>query len=186
VTQPRRPTREELLAAANRTLPDVIAPGLRVLFCGINPGLYTAAVGHHFARPGNRFWPTLHRSGFTPRLLPPHEEHELIALGCGITNVVDRATAAAAELSPAELAEGGRRLAEKAERFRPAYLAVLGIGAYRAAFARPHAALGPQPEAIGETRVWVLPNPSGLNAHYQPADLARLFAELREAADAGA
>jgi TDG/mug DNA glycosylase family protein len=180
--QPRRPTRDELTAAAGKTLPDVIAPGLRVLFCGINPGLYTAAVGHHFARPGNRFWPTLHRAGFTPRLLHPHEERELLPLGCGITNVVDRATAAAAELTPAELAEGGRRLAGKAERFHPAILAVLGIGAYRAAFGRPNAALGPQPEMLGGTRLWVLPNPSGLNAHYQRDDLARLFAELREAA----
>jgi double-stranded uracil-DNA glycosylase len=183
--QPRRPTREELLAAADKTLPDVIAPDLRVLFCGINPGLYTAAVGHHFARPGNRFWPTLHRSGFTPHLLAPHEERELIALGCGITNVVDRATAAAAELRPEELAAGGKRLAAKAEQYRPAFLAVLGIGAYRAAFGRPDAALGLQPDRLAETKVWVLPNPSGLNAHYQPADLARLFEELRTAAFAG-
>jgi TDG/mug DNA glycosylase family protein len=184
--QPRRPTREEILAAAGKTVPDVVAPGLRVLFCGINPGLYTAAVGHHFARPGNRFWPTLHRAGFTPRLLQPHEERQLLPLGCGITNVVDRATAAAAELSRAELAEGGRRLAEKVERFSPSILAVLGISAFRAAFGRRDAALGPQPDRLGGTRVWVLPNPSGLNAHYQPEALARLFRELRDASGAEA
>ena len=180
--RPRRPTRDELLAAGARTLPDVIAPGLRVLFCGINPGLYTAAVGHHFARPGNRFWPTLHAAGFTPRLLAPHEEQELVALGCGITNVADRPTAAADELSDEELREGGRKLREKVLRYAPRFLAVLGVGAYRTAFAQPRAVPGPQAERVGETRVWVLPNPSGLNAHYRPADLARLFRELREAA----
>ncbi|MDB4952421.1 MAG: Uracil-DNA glycosylase superfamily [Gemmatimonadetes bacterium] len=183
---PRKPTREEVLAAAGRTLPDVIAPGLRVLFCGINPGLYTAAVGHHFARPGNRFWPTLHRAGFTSRVLAPHEERELLAAGLGITNVVDRATAAAAELAPRELAEGGRRLREKTERYAPKVLAVLGIGAFRAAFGRPQAAVGEQPDRIGETRVWVLPNPSGLNAHYQAEGLARVFRALREAVDGNA
>lgn len=181
----RRPTRDELLAAAGKTLPDVIAPGLDVLFAGINPGLYTAAVGHHFARPGNRFWPALHASGFTPRLLSPDRERELIPLGCGITNVVDRATAAAAELTAAELAEGGRWLAEKVRRFEPRVLAVLGIGAYRTAFARPKARLGLQDDSIGATRLWVLPNPSGLNAHFQPADLARLFRELHEWVRAG-
>src|SRR5256714_12270322 len=123
-----RPTRLELLAARDKTLPDVIAPGLRVLFCGINPGLYTAAIGHHFGRPGNRFWPALHRAGFTPRLLSPYEEQELLPLGYGITNVVDRATAAAAELSPEELVEGGRRLQAKVRRYRPRVLAVLGVG----------------------------------------------------------
>lgn len=178
-----KPTPEELQAAAGRTVPDVIAPGLRVLFCGINPGLYTAAVGHHFARPGNRFWKVLHQAGFTDRLLAPHEESELLRHGWGITNVVDRATATAAELSAEELAEGGRRLAEKVRRFSPAWLAVLGIGAWRTAFGRPKAGLGPQDETIGSSRVWILPNPSGLNAHYKPADLARLFAELRRAVE---
>lgn len=178
---PRRPTRAELLAAAGRTVPPVIAPGLRVLFCGINPGLYTAAVGHHFARPGNRFWPALYASGFTPRLLLPHEERALLALGLGITNVVARATATAAELSRAELETGGRRLVRTVRRYAPHALAVLGIGAYRAAFGCPDASLGERPERIGETRVWVLPNPSGLNAHYQPAELAQLFGALREA-----
>ena len=171
-----------MLAAAGRTIPDIIAPGLRVLFCGINPGLYTAVTGHPFARPGNRFWPALHASGFTPRLLAPHEERELLPLGCGVTNVVARATATAAELQPEEYVEGGRKLAAKVRRYRPAFLAVLGVGAYRAAFGRPKAALGLQDETIGDTKIWVLPNPSGLNAHYQPKDLALMFAELRRAA----
>ena len=129
-----KPTKEEVRAAAGRTVPDVIAPGLRVLFCGINPGLYTAAVGHHFARPGNRFWPALHRSGFTERLLSPFEERELLARGLGVTNVVARATAAAAELAPAEFERGGRTLRAKVKQYRPRFLAVLGVGAYRAAF----------------------------------------------------
>lgn len=178
-----KPTQEQLLAAANRTVPDVIAPDLRVLFCGINPGLYTAAVGHHFARPGNRFWPALHASGFTERLLAPSEERELLARGYGITNVVARATATAAELSTEEYVTGGRLLQAKTLRFRPRFLAILGVGAYRTAFAQPKAQLGLQSDSIGATRVWVLPNPSGLNAHYQPADLARLFTELHCAAE---
>jgi TDG/mug DNA glycosylase family protein len=178
----KRPTRADLEAARNRTVPDVIAPGLTVLFCGINPGLYTAAIGHHFGRPGNRFWPALFAAGFTPRLLQPAEERELLPLGYGITNVVARATATAAELSVAELMAGGQQLRAKVKRFRPRFLAVLGVGAYRVAFGKPHAKLGLQDEPIGATRVWVLPNPSGLNAHYQAADLARLFRELREAA----
>jgi TDG/mug DNA glycosylase family protein len=181
--QPRfhKPSKEEILAAAGKTVPDVIAPGLRVLFCGINPGLYTAAVGHHFARPGNRFWPALFAAGFTDRLLSPFEERRLLKLGCGITNVVARATVTAAELSTEEFITGGRRLEAKVRKFQPRFLAVLGISAYRAAFAQPKATLGLQPEAIADTRVWVLPNPSGLNAHYQPNDLARLFSELRRA-----
>ena len=179
-----KPSKEELLAAAGKTVPSVIAPGLSVLFCGINPGLYTAAVGHHFARPGNRFWPALHASGFTDRLLSPFEERELLARGYGITNVVERATATAAELSPEEYVEGGRKLEAKVRRYRPGFLALLGVGAYRTAFGRPKAKLGLQPETIGETSVWVLPNPSGLNAHYQPKDLARMFRELRLAVEA--
>jgi TDG/mug DNA glycosylase family protein len=160
----------------------VIAPGLAVLFVGINPGLYTAAIGHHFGRPGNRFWPALRAGGFTPRILSPYEERDLLPLGYGITNVVARATATADELTAAELLAGGRRLAAKARRYRPRILAFLGIVAYRVAFGRPRAALGPQPDAIGPSRVWLLPNPSGLNAHYQAADLARLFRQLRAAA----
>jgi double-stranded uracil-DNA glycosylase len=179
----RKPTRQELIASVDLTVDDVIAPGLRVLFCGINPGLYTAATGHHFARPGNRFWPALHASGFTPRLLAPDEKAELLELGLGITNVASRTTATAAELSREELVEGGRILREKVRLFRPGFLAVLGVGAYRLAFGRPKAVLGPQPESIGETRVWVLPNPSGLNAHYQAGRLAELFQELRLAVE---
>ncbi|WP_406717517.1 G/U mismatch-specific DNA glycosylase [Streptomyces althioticus] len=164
-------------------MPDVVADGLRVLFCGINPGLMTAATGHHFARPGNRFWPALHRSGFTPRLLPPSEQRELLTYGLGITNVVARATARADELSAEEYREGGRELAVKVGRLRPRWLAVLGVTAYRAAFDDRAAKAGPQVRTIGESRVWVLPNPSGLNAHWTPAALAEEFARLREAAE---
>jgi TDG/mug DNA glycosylase family protein len=185
MSSPRKPTREELLAAVGRTMPDLIAPGLRILFCGINPSLYSVVVGYHFARPGNRFWPTLHEAGFTRSRLAPSEQEELLRLGYGITNVVDRATATAAELAEPELTEGGRRLMAKVRRYRPRFLAMLGISAYRSAFGRPEAELGLQPERMGDTRLWVLPNPSGLNAHYQLKDLARLFRELRRAADRG-
>jgi TDG/mug DNA glycosylase family protein len=178
-TTPRRPTRAEIAAAYGRTVPDLIAPGLRVLFSGINPSLYSAVVGHHFARPGNRFWPTLHAAGFTPRVFSPAEGDLLLARGYGITNLVDRATATADELSADELIAGGRNLEEKIRRFRPAVLAFLGITAYRTAFGRKRAVLGRQPEPIGPALVWTLPNPSGLNAHYQLADLGRLFADLR-------
>ncbi|PFG39960.1 G/U mismatch-specific uracil-DNA glycosylase [Georgenia soli] len=177
-----RPSREELEACVGRGIPPVIAPGLRILMCGINPGLYSAWTGHHFARPGNRFWPALHRSGLTPRLLAPAEQGELLEHGLGITNVVNRATATAAELSITELREGGERLAEEVRTYAPAWLAVLGITAYRAAFAEPRAALGPQERTLGSTRVWVLPNPSGLNAHFQLPELAEKFGELRAAA----
>ncbi len=178
-----RPTRGDLLAAQNKTLRDVIAPGLRVLFCGINPGLYSGATGHHFARPGNRFWPTLHQAGFTARLLDPSEERELLTLGYGITNLVPRATATADELAPEELAAGRRRLEAKVKRYRPRVVAVLGISAYRTAFAQPAASLGPQSEHLASAAVWVLPNPSGLNAHYQLASLVEHFRELRQAVE---
>jgi TDG/mug DNA glycosylase family protein len=181
VSFPYKPTPAEIRAAAGKTVRDVIASGLRVLFCGINPGLYTAAVGHHFARPGNRFWPALFAAGITPRLFSPFDERELLPLGYGITNIVQRATAGEADLSPDELAAGGRRLARRVRRNRPRCLAVLGVGAYRAAFGRPKAQPGPQPETIGATVLWVLPNPSGLNAHYQPEALRRLFVELSAA-----
>ena len=164
-------------------MPDVIAPDLRVLFCGINPGLYTAAVGHHFARPGNRFWPALFAAGFTDRLVSPFDELELLEHGYGVTNVVMRATATADELTREELREGGKRLVRKVRRYRPAFLAVLGLGAYRAAWDQPKAVIGEQEKRIGETVVWVLPNPSGLNAHYQAKDLARVFSELRSAVE---
>lgn len=165
------------------TIPDVSGPGLRVLFCGINPGLWSGATGHHFARPGNRFWPALHRSGFTSRLLRPDEQDELPALGLGITNVVARASAKADELTRVELKEGGAALVERVDRLRPRALAVLGIGAYRTAFGHPRAAIGRQPEGLGGTEVWVLPNPSGLNAHYSLDALATEFRALREAVD---
>jgi len=178
-----RPTPEQLLAARDGTVADLIRPGLRVLFCGINPSLYSAAVGHHFARPGNRFWPALAASGFTPRRFSPVEGPELLALGCGITNVVDRATATAAELAAGEFVEGARRLEAKVERARPKVVAILGITAYRAAFGLKGAVPGRQSAPIAGSEVWVLPNPSGLNAHYQAADLARVFGELRSASD---
>ncbi|MFF6780691.1 G/U mismatch-specific DNA glycosylase [Streptomyces sp. NPDC012510] len=164
-------------------MPDVTADGLRVLFCGINPGLRTAATGHHFARPGNRFWPVLHLSGFTPRVLKPSEQGELPTYGLGITNVVARATARADELTPEEYAEGGRLLTAKVERLRPRWLAVVGVTAYRAAFTDHKAAVGPQERTIGDTRVWVLPNPSGLNAHWTAATMAEEFGRLRVAAE---
>ena len=184
VNSQARPTRAELAAAADRGIEDVIAPGLRVLFVGINPGLYSGWSGHHFARPGNRFWPTLHAAGFTPRLLHPSEERELLAYGCGITNFVNRATATAAELMADELVAGGERLLRIAETHRPRSVAILGITAYRTAFARPKARLGRQIESLGDTPLWVLPNPSGLNAHYTPAALAEVFRTFREEAGA--
>jgi len=180
---PWKPTKEQLLAAEGKTVRDVIAPRLRVLFCGINPGLYTAAVGHHFARPGNRFWPALFAAGFTDHLVSPFDERELLQIGYGITNVVMRATATADQLNREELRLGGRRLTTKVRRYEPAFLAVLGLGAYRAAWERPRAVIGRQEQLIGKTIVWVLPNPSGLNAHYQAKDLALIFSELKAAVD---
>jgi TDG/mug DNA glycosylase family protein len=180
---PNKPTKEEILAAYGKSVPDVIAPGLRVLFTGINPGLYTAAIGHHFGRPGNRFWPALFGSGFTDRLLSPFEEQELLAFGLGITNLVNRATVAADELSPLELVAGGRELESKVQHYRPRSVAVLGIGAFRSAFNHAKAALGLQPDTIAGALLWVLPNPSGLNAHYRAEDFARLFRELRLAVE---
>jgi double-stranded uracil-DNA glycosylase len=181
-TGPRRPTAAEVAAATGLTIPDVIAPGLRVLFSGINPGLYSAATGYHFARPGNRFWPALHRSGFTPRQLRPDEQEQLLGLGLGITNVVARATARADELTDDELREGGIKLLEKAESFGPRWLAIVGVTAYRTAFGEARATFGPQARTAGATRLWVLPNPSGLNAHKSVAQLAADFAELRKQA----
>jgi TDG/mug DNA glycosylase family protein len=176
------PTKAELAAAHGRLIPDVIAEDLDVLFCGINPGLWSAATGHHFARPGNRFWPALWRSGFTPRLFDPSEQELLLGLGLGITNVVARATARADELTDEELVAGGRRLRSTVRRWRPKFLAVVGLGAYRVAFGKPKAGVGLSTETVGATRVWVLPNPSGLNAHWQLPELAEEFGRLREAA----
>ncbi|WP_199584412.1 G/U mismatch-specific DNA glycosylase [Blastococcus sp. TF02A-30] len=168
-----------------KPLPDVIAPDLDVLFCGINPSLRSAERGHHFARPGNRFWPALHLAGLTPRLLTPDEDRELLRYGMGITNVVDRPTRTAAELSRDELAEGAAALAALVERYRPRLLAVLGVTAYRTGFGRPRAAVGEQPERVGRAVTWVVPNPSGLNAHVQLPDLARIYARLRPPDPAG-
>ena len=181
VPKPWKPTKEQLLAVTSKKVRDVIAPDLKVLFCGINPGLYTAAVGHHFARPGNRFWPALHASGFTDRQLSPFDERELLKNGYGITNIVSRTTATADLLSKEEIVAGGELLRKKILRYRPRVLAVLGVGAYRVAFNRPKAVVGRQNDSIGMTTLWVLPNPSGLNANYQAAEITRLFAELREA-----
>ena len=174
-----RPTAAELAAARGRTIPDVVGPGLRVLFSGINPSLYSAATGCHFARPGNRFWPALHASGFTASQLRPAEQRSLLSYGLGITNLVSRATARADELTAAELRAGGEALAVLAARLEVPFLAVLGLTAYRAAFGVPGAVVGPQSQRFGVVQVWVLPNPSGLNAHYKPADFARLYAEAR-------
>ncbi|HEY7502556.1 MAG TPA: G/U mismatch-specific DNA glycosylase [Gemmatimonadales bacterium] len=162
-------------------MPDVIASGLAVLFCGINPGLYSAAVRHHFARPGNRFWPALHAAGFSDRVLRPGEEHRLLLRGYGVTNLVARATAGADELGRDELVAGGRRLERLVRRIRPRWVAVLGLGAYRTAFGRPLATVGAQAERLDGARLWVLPNPSGLNAHYQLPELVRQFAALHAA-----
>ncbi|MFE6487547.1 G/U mismatch-specific DNA glycosylase [Streptomyces sp. NPDC057757] len=178
-------TPADLEAARDRLVPDVVADGLHVLFCGINPGLMTAATGHHFARPGNRFWPVLHLSGFTPRLLKPSEQGELPSYGLGITNVVARATARADELTAEEYREGGRLLTAKVELLRPRWLAVVGVTAYRAAFDDRKAAIGPQDRLIGTSRVWVLPNPSGLNAHWTAATMAQEYGRLRAAAAEG-
>jgi double-stranded uracil-DNA glycosylase len=178
-----RPTKTAIAASEGARLPDVIGPDLLVLFCGINPGLYSGAVGHHFARPGNRFWRTLHASGFTPRILSPFEERELLGFGLGITNLVNRATATATGVADTQLRRGVGNVRRKVRRFGPRWLALLGLGAYRTAFGRPLASVGRQEETIGGTGIWLLPNPSGLNAHYQLPDLARVFSELREAAN---
>ena len=179
---PWRPTRAELESARGKSVPDVIAPGLTVVFCGINPGLYSGAVRHHFARPGNRFWPALHASGFTPKLVSPWHERELLAYGIGVTNLVARATASADELTADELRRGAAALERKARRLRPRFVAFLGLGAYRTAFGRSGASVGPQHARLGPSRIWLLPNPSGLNAHYQLPDLADAFRALRERA----
>jgi double-stranded uracil-DNA glycosylase len=176
----------DLEAAKDRTIPDVLpAAGdpFRVLFVGINPGLYSAATGWHFARPGNRFWPALYASGFTDRLLKPSEQQELAALGLGITNIAPRATAQAAELTQAELRAGGQRLVALVEARRPSIVAILGVTAYRTAFARPKAAIGPQPDSLGPAHLWILPNPSGLNASWQPPRLAEAFRAVRLASN---
>jgi TDG/mug DNA glycosylase family protein len=179
--RPWRPTKEQVAAARGRKVPDVVAPRLDVLFCGINPGLYSGAVGHHFARPGNRFWKALHGSGFTDRRLSPFEERALLDRGLGITNLVDHATAGAEDLSAEDLRQGARRLERKVCGLRPELVAFLGLSAYRVAFRRATAALGPQDHVLCGSRVWLLPNPSGLNAHYQLPELIAAFRQVREA-----
>jgi TDG/mug DNA glycosylase family protein len=174
-----KPSKADLLAATDKTVPDVIAPGLKLLFCGINPGLYSAYTGDHFARPGNRFWPALFASGLTPRLLHPNEEHELLQLGFGITNLVDRATLAADELTKEELLSGANVFRRKLKKYKPGVVAILGVSAYRIAFDSPGATTGLQAKRIFGTEVWVLPNPSGLNAHFTPKALAKVFRSLR-------
>ena len=173
----RPPTADEIRAAAGRRIPDLIVPELRVLFCGINPGLYSAATKHHFARPGNRFWPALHLAGFTPRILAPNESHDLLELGYGITSLVRRATATARELAPSELVAGGRRLARTVSIHRPRWIAVLGIDGYRVAFGQPRAEIGRQQNTLGDTGIWLLPSPSGANGSYPLVDLV---GKLRE------
>ena len=182
MVRPFRPTPEQIAAAFGRKIRDVIGPNLRVLFCGINPGLYSGAVGHHFARPGNRFWPALHLGGFTESVWSPFDDAKLVEIGCGVTNIVNRATGSAEQLSHEELLAGARRLVRRIRKYRPAWVAFLGLTAYRIAFKRQQTKIGRQPERVGNTGIWVLPNPSGLNAHYQVADFGRLFAELREVA----
>jgi double-stranded uracil-DNA glycosylase len=169
---------------AHNELGPIVGPGLRVLFVGINPSLRSAEVGHHFARPGNRFWPALHAAGFTPRLLRPDEDGELPQYGVGVTNIAFRPTREAAQISTQELREGARELERTVREYQPRLVAVVGLTAYRTAFGRPKATMGLQPEEIGGRPVWVLPNPSGLNAHYKPADFARLYAEARAYAEA--
>ena len=172
------PTAEELRSATSRTIEDVIAPGLKTLFVGINPGLWSGATGFHFARPGNRFWRAIHEAGLTPTLLSPADQHQLLRYGLGVTNLVPRTTAAAAELTPTELRTGAEQLTRKIERYQPARVAFLGVSTYRIAFDAPRAGVGRQPISIAGSEVWVLPNPSGLNAHYQLPALAAAYAAL--------
>jgi TDG/mug DNA glycosylase family protein len=179
----RKPSKEELQSAYGRSIPDLIAPNLKVLFCGINPGLYSGATGLHFARPGNRFWPALYSAGFTQRLLAPHENEELLASGYGITNLVMRTTPTAAELGDDEFRAGRKALARKVTKHAPRWVAILGLGAYRSGFDRPLAKVGRQDEKLGTAGLWVLPNPSGLNANYQLSALTGMFIELRMAAE---
>lgn len=177
----RKPTPEQIAAARGRRVRDVIADQLDVLFCGINPSLYSAAVGHHFARPGNRFWPALAAAGITPRKFSASEETQLCDLGYGITNIVPKATARADELNDDQLRRGMKTLKRKIRRRQIGCVAFLGITAYRIALSRSDAPVGPQSELLAGAKIWLLPNPSGLNAHYQLDDFARLFAELHAA-----
>lgn len=167
----------------NGTVPDVVGPGLHVLFCGINPGVRSGELGQHFARPGNRFWKVLYGAGFTDRLLTPSEQWHLLDYGLGVTNLVSRTSRAASDITPHELRTGAVELADKASRLAPQWVAVVGVQAYRTAFSRLKARVGRQPETIGSSGsgLWVLPNPSGLQAHYQLPEMISMFAELRAA-----
>ena len=177
-----KPTKADLLAANGRTITDVIAPNLRVLFCGINPGLYTAAIGHHFGRPGNRFWPTLHAAGFTPRLFDPSEEQALLPLGLGITNVVARATPGMDTLKPAEYVAGALVLRRKIRRFKPQVVVLIGVTVFRSLSGeKGPVRIGLQQERLEGARVFVLPNPSGRNANFSYAEMLTAFKALRRA-----
>ena len=180
-----RPSADDLAAARDRTIPDIITSDVDVLFCGINPGLWSGALGQHFARPGNRFWPALHRSGFTPRQLRPDEQTDMPSYGLGITNLVARTTARADELTTREMLDGAQRLTRLVTDYRPAWVAVLGVTAYRLGFRQRHVTIGRQPRLLADAGLWVLPNPSGLNAHYQLDALAEEFARLRTASRQG-
>jgi double-stranded uracil-DNA glycosylase len=177
MTGERRPSRDDLAAAVGSTIPDIIGPGLRVLFCGINPGLWSGAVRHHFARPGNRFWKALAASGFTETVLSPYDERQLLDVGIGITNLVRTATRSAAEITPAQLRRGAVNLERKVKRWRPGAVAMLGLEAYRAGFDCKRATIGRQQDWAGGAQLWVLPNPSGIQAHYP---FGRLVAELQD------
>ncbi|MDX6198756.1 MAG: double-stranded uracil-DNA glycosylase [Actinomycetota bacterium] len=176
-----RPTRAQLLEAYGRTIPDLVGPGMRVLLCGINPSLESGYRGLHFASPGNRLWPALHAAGWTPRRLDPAETDEVLVAGIGITNLVARATARADELTDAEIRAGLPQLAELTERWQPRWVAFLGMTAYRVATGHRKALVGQQAELLGGRPVWLLPNPSGLNASWQLPRLAAAYAELWEA-----
>ena len=182
MTEPPRPSKDDLQAAYGRTVPDLVRPGLAVLLCGINPSLWSGAVGLHFATPGNRLWPALHAAGWTPRRLRPDETDEVLAAGIGITNLVPRATARADELTDDELRAGLPQLEALAVRVQPRFVAFLGLSSYRVATGERKAAVGEQQRTIGGCRTWLLPNPSGLNASWQLPRLAEAYAELRRAA----
>jgi len=173
-----KPTKADLQQAYGKYIPDVLGPGIRLLFCGINPGLYSAYIGHHFGKPGNRFWKVIHQAGFTPRLFTPYEDRLLLELGYGLTNLVERATANATELNKGELRQGAKTLEEKVRQYKIQTVAILGIGAYRKGFHQPEANWGKQTEKLDDAVLWVLPNPSGLNAHFQIPELVRIYRQL--------
>jgi TDG/mug DNA glycosylase family protein len=177
----RTPTKEELADSYGKVIPDLVAPDLRVLLVGINPSLWSGWSGFHFGRPSNRLWITLHQAGFTDHRLRPEETDALLAAGIGVTNLVAGATARADELTDGDIRAGVPRLTATVERWRPRSVAVLGITAYRTAFRRPKAVIGAQPEELAGAALWVLPNPSGLNAHYQQPALTAEYAKLAAA-----